>query len=100
MWPLVQNLWRCPSRGIIGLIWGLPDGFRALSDRSETKICNSCMARLVHKDVWLTGCQCGGTRSSRATAYPLEVSMNDITGMEVAESLDNIGELVTGISVV
>ena len=97
MWPLVQDLWRSPSRGVIGLIWGPPDGFRILSNRSETKICDSCMARLVHKDVWLPGYQYGDTTSSRKTAYPLEVSMNDIAGVEVAKSLGDIGQLVAGV---
>jgi hypothetical protein len=66
-------------------------GIQVLSDRSETKIRDSCMTGVVHKDIWLTGCQYGGETRFRTTTYPLEVPMNDIAGVEVAEALGDVG---------
>jgi hypothetical protein len=45
---------------------------------------------VVHKDVRLEVCQCGGKIRSRTATYPLEVSVNDIAGVEVAEALSDV----------
>jgi hypothetical protein len=49
------------------------------------------MAGVVHKDVLLEVCQCGGETRLETTTYSLEIPMNDITGVEVAEALGDIG---------
>ena len=57
------------------------------------------MAGVVDKDVRLAGRQYGGETSFRITTYSLEVPMNDIAGVEVAEALGDVGKLATGVSV-
>jgi hypothetical protein len=66
-------------------------GVQISSDRSEAKVRKMCMTAVVHKNVWLDVCQCGGRTRFRTITYPLEVPMNDIAGVEVAEALSNVG---------
>jgi len=54
---------------------------------------------VVHKDVWLTRCQYGGETRLGTTTYSLEVPVNHIAGMEVAEPFSGVGYLVTGVGV-
>jgi hypothetical protein len=75
-----------------------PYGFQVLGDRSKAKIRQACMTSGVHKDIWLVGCQCGGETRFRTTTYTLEISMNNIAGVEVVEALSDVGQLVTGVS--
>jgi hypothetical protein len=49
------------------------------------------MIGVVHKDVWLDVYQYGGRIRFRTTTYTLEVPMNDIAGVEVAEALSDVG---------
>jgi hypothetical protein len=49
------------------------------------------MTKIVHKDVWLARCKYGGETGCRTTTYSLEVPMNHIASVEVAEALSNIG---------
>jgi hypothetical protein len=91
MCPPVQNLWCSPSRGVTMLMRDTLYGVQVSSDRSEAKVRETCMTGVVHKDVWLDVCQCGGKIRSRTTTYPLEASVNDIVGVEVAEALSNVG---------
>ena len=91
MCPPVQNLWCSPSRGVTMLMRDTLYGIQVSSDRSEAKVCETCMIGVVHKDVWLDVCQCGGKTRSRSTTYPLEVPVNDIAGVEVAEALSDVG---------
>ena len=37
------------------LVLGALCGIQTSSDRSKTKICDPCMARVVYEDVWLGG---------------------------------------------
>jgi len=81
----VQDLWRSPSRGVSMLTRGGPHGIHVLSDRSQTKICNSRSTGVVHKDVWLARYH-DGEKMFRTTTYPLEVPVNYVAGVEVAEA--------------
>ena len=49
------------------------------------------MAGVIHKDVLLEVCQYGGETGLGTTTHSLEIPMNDITGVEVAEALSDIG---------
>ena len=89
--PLVQDLWRSPPRGISMSTRGAPHGIQVASDRSEAKIRQTCMTGVVHKDVLLDMYQYGGEARHGTTTYPLEVPMNDIAGVEVAEALSDVG---------
>ena len=53
MSPPIQDLWCSPSPGVtrVGLV--APDGIQVLSDRSEAKICETCVTGVIHKNVWL-----------------------------------------------
>jgi hypothetical protein len=57
------------------------------------------MARVVDKNVRLAGRQYGREMRFRTATYSLEVPMNDIAGVEVAEALGDVGKLATGVSV-
>jgi hypothetical protein len=91
MRPLVQDLWRGPPHSVTMLMRGTLYGVWVLSDRSEAKVRETCMIRVVHKDVWLHVCQYSGRIRFRTTAYTLEVPMNNIAGVEVVEALSNVG---------
>jgi len=97
--PLPQDLWRGPSRGVAVVTRGGPHGVQVLSDRGEAEIRNSRMTRAVHKDIWLAGCQYSSEARSRSATYSLEIPMNHVAGVEVAQALSNVGQLVTGVSV-
>jgi hypothetical protein len=90
MYPLVQNLWRSPPRTVTMLTRGTPYRIWVLSDCGEAKIRETRMARVVHKDIHLAECQCGGETIFRTTTYSLEVPVNDIARVEVAEALSDI----------
>ena len=70
---------------------GGPHGIQVLSNYSEAKIRDACMAGAVHKDVRLSGCQYGDKTIFRKTTYSLEVPMNHIAGVEVGEALSDVG---------
>ena len=57
------------------------------------------MTGVVDKDVRLAEHQYGCKTRSRITTYSLEVPMNDIAGVEVAEALGDVGKLTTEVSV-
>ena len=87
---LCQDLWRSPSRGVTTLMRGAPDGIQVLSDCGKAEICDQRITGVVHKDVWLTRCQYGGKGRHRTT-YSLEVTMDHVAGMEVAEASGDVG---------
>ena len=88
---LVQNLWRSPSWGVTTLTRGALHGIQVLGDHSKPKIYNARSIRVIYKDVWLAGCQhCCKTRFVMIT-YSLEVPVDHIAGVEVAEALRDIG---------
>jgi len=95
---LIQDLRCSPSRGVAKLR-GTPYGIHALSDPGLADVRDARMPRVVHKDVWLAERQYGGEMRFRVTTYPLEVPVNYIAGVEVAETLSNIRQLVMGVSI-
>jgi len=78
---------------------GVRCGIQISSDSGNAKIRDACMTRVVHKDVRLAKCQHGSEMRSRTTTYPPEVPMNYIAGVEVAEALSDVRQLVTGLSI-
>ena len=56
----------------------------------KTNVCDLHKACGVYKDVLLCGCQYSGGTGSRTMAYPLEISMDHITGVEVIETFSDI----------
>ena len=91
MRPLVQNLWRSPPRSVTMLIRDTLYGVQISSDPSEAKVRKTRMTAVVHKDVWLDVCQCDGRTRFKTITYPLEVPVNDIAGVEIAEALSDVG---------
>ena len=57
------------------------------------------MTGVVHKDIRLARCQCGGDLRLRTATYPFEVPVNDVAGVEIAEALSDVRQLATGVSV-
>jgi len=88
--PRAQHLWRSPSRGVALLKRGALDGFQVLSYRSEAKIRDACVTRVVHKDIRLVECQHGGETRFRTVTYSHEVPMDYIARVEVAEAVSDI----------
>jgi len=86
----VQYLRCSPSWTVALLNRGASDGIQVLGDGGETKVRNACTTRLIYKDVLLAGCQHGKTRVRIAT-YRLEVPMDHVAAVEVAETLSDIG---------
>ena len=89
-YPLVQDLWCSPSRGVTTLTRGAPRGIQILGYCGEAKIRNTCITRVVHKDVWLAGESISGKTGFRTTTHSLEVPVNHIAGVKVAEALSDI----------
>jgi hypothetical protein len=52
-----QNLWRGPSGGVGSRKWGTRCRVRVVSNHSSVKSRDACMIRVIHKDVYLAGCQ-------------------------------------------
>ena len=87
---LVQDLWSSPPRGVTMLTGRAACGFQVLSDRSEAKIRETRMTGVIHKDVWLGVCQCGGKTRLRTTTYSLEVPVSYIARVEVAKAFSDV----------
>ena len=96
-YSLGQDLWRGPSRGVARLMRWAPYGIQVLSDCSETKICDQRITRVVHENVWLVVCQYGREMGFKTT-HPLEVPVNNIASVKIAEAASDIGYLVPGMS--
>jgi len=73
---------------------GAPHGIQVASDHSKTKICDACTTGVIHENVWLAGCQNDGEMKFRTRAYPLEITVNDVVGMEIVKALHNVTQLV------
>ena len=100
VWSFVQYLRCSPPRGETALTLETPHGIQILSDRSETKVRDACVAGVIHEDVWLdTDGQCGGETEIRMTTYSLKISVDHITRVKIAETLGNVGQLVMRVSV-
>jgi len=96
--PPKQDLRRGPPRGLTTLMRDGPYGIQVLSYGGEAKIRDACMTRVVHKDVRLVEYQHGGTMGFRTATYSLEVPVNHIAGVEVAQALSDVEQLVTEVS--
>ena len=76
---------------MVVLVRGALDGIRISSHHGEAKIPDTCTAELVHKDIRLAMYQYNcGTRSRKIT-YSLEVPMDYIARMKVAEAISDVG---------
>ena len=93
VYPFVQDLWRGPSRSVAvqGQGRGAPGGIQVSSDRGEAEIGDACVTGVIHKDVWLARCQWGDETRFKITTYSLEIPMDHIARVEVAEALSDIG---------
>ena len=87
---LVQDFWCSPPRGVTMLTRSTPRGIQISCDCSEAKIRETRMTGVVHKDVRLSRCQCGADLRLRTATYPLEVPVDDIAGVEIAEALSDV----------
>ena len=67
---LCQDLWRSPSRGVTTSMCGALDGIQVLSDCGEAEVRDERITRVVHKDIWLAGCQCGGKKKTQSSRIP------------------------------
>ena len=88
--PLVQDLWRSPLWGVASLKCGVLNGIRVVSEHGKAKIRDVCMTRVVHKDVLLAGRQYSSETRFRTVTYSLEVTMDHIARVEVAEADSDI----------
>ena len=91
VWPFFQYLWCSPPRGETTLTLGTPHGIQVQSHRSEPKVRDTRITRVIDEDVWLDTCQRGSKTGVRTTTYPLEVPVNHIAGVEVTEAPRNVG---------
>ena len=61
------------------------------SDCSQTKIHDPRMAVGIYEDIRLIGCQYSDGARFRTVTYALEVTMNHIARVEIAEGISDIG---------
>ena len=87
---IIQDLGRSPSRGMALIARGTLYGIRVLGDRSETKICDPCMAGGIHKDIWLDTYQYGGKAAYGRITHSFEITVNYIAGVEEVKALSDI----------
>ena len=78
---------------------GAQRSIQVLNNPSETKIGDSCVTGVIHKDIWLETCQRGRKIGLMSIAYSFEITVNYVTGVEKVKSLSDIGQLVTKVSV-
>ena len=57
------------------------------------------MAGGIHEYIWLCTCHYEGKTGPRITAYPPEVTMNYVAGVEKVQTFSDIGQLVAGVRV-
>jgi len=88
--PSEQDLWGSPSRGVALLIRGALHGIQVLSHRGDAEIHDARTARLVHENIRLIGCEYDCRTGFRTTTYSLEVPMDHIAGVEVAEAISDV----------
>ena len=84
----VQDLWRSKSNGVAQR--DARYGILELTDRPETKICDSCVTGAIHQDVWLDTCQFGRKIWLTSITYSFEVSMNYVVRVEKVKTLSDI----------
>ena len=71
-------------------------GIQILSNCGKAKICDARTTRAIHEDIWLTGSHYGDKIGYRNTTHSLEVPMNHIARVEVAQAFSDIGKLAMG----
>ena len=69
--PLIQDLWRSPSRGVTTMTRNALLRVQVLSDRRETKIHDARGTGAVYKNVRLVECQYGSEMRSKSLRTPL-----------------------------
>ena len=72
------------------IVRSAPYRIQDLINHGETKVCDPRPTGGVNEDVWLVECQCGDLPVSKTTTYPLETSMDHVTGVEVVEAIRDI----------
>jgi len=72
------------------LLRGAPHGIQVLSDRRETKICDSRVAGVIHEDIWLDTCQCGGKTGFIPITYSFQITVNYVAGVEEVKPFSDI----------
>ena len=85
--PTLQDLRRCPSRGVIAVTRGTL--IQVLHDYGQSKIRDSRMTGVIHKDVTLAEREYNFEAKFRAT-HSFEVAMDLVAGMQVVQTLCNI----------
>jgi len=98
IFPPIQNLWCSPPQSVTTPRHVTRHRIRVLSDRSETRTHYARMTGIVYKDVCLAECECSSLTGSRTTTYSPKISVNHIAGMEVAEPLCDVAQLVMEVS--
>ena len=88
---LLQDLWCSPPRAMTVLTRGGPHGVQVLSNRGEAEIGDACATGIIHEDVWLAKRQHDGEARLIKTTHSFEVPMNHIAGVEVFETLSDVG---------
>lgn len=61
-----------------------------MSNRSEAKICDESIARVVYEDIWLGRCQYDGETRFGTATHSLKVPVSYVVGVEIAESISDI----------
>ena len=69
---------------------GTPRGIQVLSDRRETIIGDSCVAGVIHEDIRLDTCQCGGTIGFIPITYSFQITVNYVTRVEKVKPFSDI----------
>ena len=96
--PPLQDFWRSPSRGVGVLECVALHGTWVFSECGKAKIRDACVTRVIHQDVSLAERQHDSGARSGTVTHSLEIPVNHIACVEVAESLSDIGYLVTNVS--
>jgi len=58
------------------ILRGASHGIQILSDRGKAKIRDPRATNVIHKDIRLDTCECGGKKGLNSITYSLEVTMN------------------------
>ena len=70
-----------------------------MSDCSESKIRDPCVAGGIYKYIWLDTRHYGGKMGFWTITYSPEVTMNYVAGVEKVQTFSDIGQLVAGVRV-
>ena len=87
---MLQDLWRRPLLASDALVRGAFLRVHFSNDRGEIKVYDPCAAVGTHEDICLIRCQYSDGMRFRTVTYSLEVTMNHIVTVEVAEAISDI----------